>query len=137
MTTKIAAAALALTSRIGSIHPGLVADLMVVTRAKDDPYTSIVAARPKDVRLTMIGGRIQYGDSQLKPAAPPAPGCENLDVCGAPKFVCVAETTTTTKLNQTHAQIKAALEAALLDVDSVTAADGYNFAPLAPLVKCD
>jgi cytosine/adenosine deaminase-related metal-dependent hydrolase len=137
MTTGNAAAALALSSRIGAVAVGHLADLMVVPRGPGDPYAAIVAARPRDVRLTMIGGRILYGDASLKVAAPPAPGCEDLDVCGAPKFVCVAEATVTSKLDQTYAQIKAALEAAMLDVDALTAGDGFDFAPLAPLVKCD
>ncbi|MBX3190635.1 MAG: hypothetical protein KF819_26780, partial [Labilithrix sp.] len=76
-----------------------------------------------------------YGDKVLQPASPQAPGCEDLDVCGAPKFVCVAENTSANKLNQTLVEIKASLEAALVDLDT-TSPDGYAFAPLAPLVKC-
>ncbi|MBX3186009.1 MAG: amidohydrolase family protein [Labilithrix sp.] len=135
MTTKNAAAALALGNRIGTLAPGHLADLMVVTKTKADPFASIVAARPKDVRVTMIGGRVLYGDKVLQPASPEAPGCEDLDVCGAPKFVCVAENTSANKLNQTLTEIKASLEAALVDLDA-TSPDGYAFAPLAPLVKC-
>src|SRR5262249_40384047 len=101
------------------------------------PYDAIAVARPKDVRLTMVGGKVLYGDAQLKAAGPAAPGCEDLDMCGAPKFICVAEADTTNKLNQTLAQIKAALESGLTDADSLTTGDGYNFAPLAPLVRCN
>ncbi len=136
MTTKNAATALAVQDRIGSIAKGQLADLMVVTSLSPDPFASIVAAHAKDVRLTMIGGRVLYGDAILKAAAPASPVCEDIDICGASKFVCVAEGTTTTKLNQTHAEIMSALEAALTDVDTVTAADGFNFAPLAPLASC-
>lgn len=136
MTTKNAAAVVALSGKLGTISVGALADLVVVGRSTSDPFASIVAARPKDVRLTMIGGRVLYGDAALKAAAPALPGCEDIDICTKPKFLCVAETTTTTKLDQTHAQIKAALEAALLDVDALTP-DGYDFAPLAPLVKCE
>ena len=137
MTTKNAASVLALSGRIGTISVGALADLMVVSQSSPNPWASIVAARPKDVRITMIGGRVLYGDLALKPAAPVLPGCETINICGTPKFVCVAETATTTKLDQTLAQIKAALEAAMVDVDSITPDDGYNFAPLAPLVKCN
>jgi 5-methylthioadenosine/S-adenosylhomocysteine deaminase len=136
MTTKNAASAVALTGRIGTIAVGALADLMVVSRSKADPYASILAARPKDVRLTMIGGRVLYGDAALKPAAPIDPGCEDLAICGAPKFLCVAEPNAASKLDQTYVQIKAILEAALTDVDAITP-DGYDFAPLAPLVKCN
>ena len=136
MSTSNAALALGLNDKLGSLAVGRVADLMVVTASKADPYASIVASRPKDVRLTMVGGKILYGDSVLKPAAPQAPGCETLAVCGTSKFVCVAETSTASKLDQTYVQIKAALEAAMVDVDLRTPADGFNFAPLAPVVNC-
>ena len=136
MTTKNAASALALGGRIGTVEVGALADLMVVSRQPADPYAAILAARPKDVRLTMIGGRVLYGDAALKAAAPALPGCEDLAICGTPKFLCVAETTATTKLDQTYAQIKAILEAAMTDVDALTP-DGYDFTPLAPLVKCN
>ena len=136
MTTSNAAAALALEGRIGSIRVGGLADLMVVARAGTDPYASIVAARPKDVRMTMVGGKILYGDPALRPAMPALPGCETIDICGAPKLACVAEATTTSKLGQPYTEIKSALEAAMLDVDALTPADGFSFAPLAPLVNC-
>jgi 5-methylthioadenosine/S-adenosylhomocysteine deaminase len=137
MTTKNAASALALDAKIGSLAVGKVADLVVVSPKRADPYASLVAATPRDVRITMVDGKILYGDAQLQAAAPQAPGCEAITICTAPKFLCVAETTTTNKLDQTHAQIKAALEAALVLADSLTPADGWNFAPLTPLVKCD
>ncbi len=135
MTTKNAASVLAYGDKIGTIAPGYLADLVVFSPQGADPYASILAARPKDVRMTMIGGQILYGDSVLLAAAP-LTTCELLDVCGAPKFVCIAENTTDNKLGQTMAEIKSKLEAALTDVDAVTAGDGYDFAPLAPLVKC-
>jgi hypothetical protein len=50
--------------------------------------------------------------------------------------VCLAEADTSSKLNQTYAQVRAALEAAMVDVDTITKSDGYDFAPLAPLVNC-
>jgi len=136
MTTMNAAAAVGLAGRIGEVRVGALADLMVVGRAAPDPYASIVASRPKDVRLTMVGGKILYGDPALLPALPAAPGCERLDICGAPKLACVAEASTASKLGQTYGEIKAALEAAMLDVDALTPADTFNFAPLAPLVSC-
>jgi len=136
MTTKNAAAVLALGNRLGHLTVGHVADLFVVGRVRPDPFAAIVEARPRDVRLTMVGGRILYGDAQLKAAGPASPGCEDLAICGAPKFLCVAEASSANKLGQTYAEIKAALEAALVDVDGLTA-DGFDFAPLTPLVRCD
>lgn len=136
MVTVNAAAAVALADKIGTLAPGYYADVMVVPRAGQDPFASLLAARPKDVRLTMVGGKILYGDVALRPLVPVAPGCETVDVCAASKLVCVAEADTSSKLGQTYAQIRAALEAAMVDVDTITKSDGYDFAPLAPLVNC-
>lgn len=136
MVTVNAAAAVALADKIGTLAPGYYADLMVVPRAGQDPFAALLAARPKDVRLTMVGGKILYGDVALRPLVPAAPGCETVDVCTASKLVCVAEADTASKLGQTYAQIRAALEAAMVDVDTITKSDGYDFAPLAPLVNC-
>jgi 5-methylthioadenosine/S-adenosylhomocysteine deaminase len=136
MSTKNAAIVLGLDGVIGSIAPGLAADLVVVSPKAIDPYASIVAATPADVRLTMVGGQILYGDLALQPAAPAAPGCEAFDACGAPKFLCVATTTTTDKLDETYAQIASALDAAMTNVDTLTPTDGFSFAPVAPMLKC-
>jgi cytosine/adenosine deaminase-related metal-dependent hydrolase len=136
MATSNAAEALGLASLIGSLEAGKLADLFVATPSDVDPYRSIVAARPKDVRMTMAGGRILYGEPALSRAVAPSPACETLDVCGSPKLACVAEASPNAKLDQSVTQIKSALEAALVDVDRLTPGDGYSFAPLAPLVNC-
>jgi hypothetical protein len=64
------------------------------------------------------------------------PACETLDVCGSSKLLCIATSDTANKLGQTYADIKAALEKALTDADAQTEGDGFDFAPLTPLVKC-
>lgn len=136
MTTKNAAAVLALGDKIGTLAPGYLADIVVYTPKGSDPYASIVASRPVDVRMTMIGGRILYGDLVMLAATVPGPPCDLVDVCATVKFACVAESSTANKLGQTFAEIKQTLEDALVEVDSLTPMDGYSFAPLAPLVKC-
>ena len=67
--------------------------------------------------------------------AAPSELLERLDVCGRQKFLCVATTSTTNKLNQTLVEITTALETALTVSDAQTN-DGFNFAPLTPLVRC-
>ena len=136
MATKNGAEALALSDRLGEIAPGKIADLAVFAGDRKNPYDAIVAAKPKDVRLVMIGGRALFGDKTLVEAAPTGPACEDLDVCGASKFVCVATSTNTSKLDQTLAQIRSALDEALTSADALTSSDGWSFAPLAPLVTC-
>lgn len=136
MTTKNPAEALALSDKLGQIKKGYVADLFVVSGNPAAPYDAILAATPKQVSIVMIGGKILYGDTSAQMAAPAMPGCETIDICGKQKFLCVATTDATNKLNQTYADIKKALEDALVVSDMATMADGFNFAPLAPLVKC-
>lgn len=84
----------------------------------------------------MVGGVPLYGAKSLEAAAPAAPGCETIEVCGKSKFLCVATTTAANKLDQTYAAIKTALDQALALADSLTPEDGWNFAPLTPLFDC-
>jgi hypothetical protein len=137
MATINGAEVLALDDRLGQIKTGYLADIAVFAGDRSVPYDAILAARPSDVTLVMVGGTVLYGDVVLKAAGPALPGCETLDICGAQKFLCVATTTTTSKLNQTLAEISSKLSQAMLDVDAQTPTDGYTFSPLAPLVKCD
>ena len=136
MATSNAASAVGLSSRIGQIKPGYLADLIVVSGATATPYDTIVAATPGEIRLVMVGGGVLYGDVDLQSLAPANPGCEAFSACGKTKFLCVATAATTDKLNQTYAQIQSTLEQALQVADQQTTGDGWNFAPLTPLVKC-
>ena len=137
MVTTHAATVLALDTQLGRLAPGYLADVAVFAGDPTQPYDSILAARPKDVRLVMVNGVVLYGDSELAASGPAQPGCEAIDVCGASKFLCVATTASIDKLDQTYAQIKAALVQGLADADAATPGDGYDFSPLTPLVTCD
>jgi len=72
MATREGARALGLDADIGSIEPGKRADLIVIDRDRPhlatapDPISAIVyAARPSDVRTTVIDGAIVVDDFQL------------------------------------------------------------------------
>lgn len=136
MATLNGAKALGLGAKLGRIEAGALADIAVFGGDVAKPYDAIVGARPADVRLVMVGGVVLYGSKVLEPSAPAQPGCETIDVCGVPKFLCVATTTSANKLDQTFASIKAALGQALAVADAATPGDGWNFAPLTPLVTC-
>ncbi|HEX4516006.1 MAG TPA: amidohydrolase family protein, partial [Polyangiaceae bacterium] len=136
MTTTNAASVLGLPTTLGRIKAGMVADLVVVSGDTTKPYDAIVAATPAAVRLVMIGGEVLYGDADVGQSLGVS-ACETFDACGTPKFLCVARPgATTDKLDQTYAQIQAALEQGLEVADQQTTSDGFTFAPLTPLVKC-
>jgi hypothetical protein len=137
MVTTHAAKTLALDAVLGSIEVGKKADLTVVAGTCTAPWSELVAARPQDIRLVLVGGVPLYGDVSLQPAAPPTPGCEAMNVCGVSKFVCVAEEggTVTNKLGQTLADITGTLTQALADYDALNLTQ-WKFAPITPLVDC-
>ncbi|MDB4957107.1 MAG: S-adenosylhomocysteine deaminase [Myxococcales bacterium] len=137
MATLHGAQAVALDAKLGKLEVGHIADIAVFAGDPTKPYEAIVAARPKDVRLVIVNGVVLYGDVDLEPAAPPIPGCETIDICGVSKFLCVATAATTDKLDETYADIQTKLGQALTDADAATPTDGWNFAPLAPIVKCE
>ena len=136
MATTHGAQALAVDDKLGSIAVGHLADLAVFAGDTAHPYDAIVAAQPSNVSLVMVGGVVLYGDAVFAAAGPASPGCETIDICGTPKFLCVATANTASKLDETYAQIQSVLSQALTDADAQTTADGYNFAPLTPLVTC-
>ena len=142
MGTKNAATVLALQDRLGTIKKGYIADLFVVPKAGADAYESVLAAHAKDVRLTMVGGKVIYGDDSLRPIAAYGDACEEIDLCGVKKFGCVSVPgTQTDKLNQKWIDITTLLEAALKELDEVRVTvggktDGLKFSPLAPLAAC-
>ncbi len=142
MVTTNAASVLALSDRLGKIAPGYLADLSVfhppaTPSPSPSAYDAVLAAAPRDVALVLVGGSVLYGDAQLAAVGRAQhPGCEMLNVCGNDKFVCVATGVTANRLNQSYAEIKGAIESALVAADAQTAADGWNFSPITPLVKC-
>lgn len=137
MVTINAARALGLGAVLGSIDVGKKADLMVIVGDAGDPWAALLAAHPRDVRLVLVGGVLLYGDEVLEAVAPAAPGCEHLDVCCRPKFVCVAEAggTTANKLGQTYMELVTALATAVADYDAL-ALTSFTFAPVTPLFEC-
>lgn len=138
MVTANAAKALALDGVLGSIAVGKKADLAVFRGDVGAPWEAIVAARPSDVRLVLVGGVPLYGDASLAGLAQTTPACEALDACGVSKFVCVASPlgTSANLLGETLAEIRQKLEQGLADYDARADAHTWNFSPIAPMVSC-
>lgn len=135
MVTTKPAKMLAIDKWVGSIEVGKFADLMVIGGDAAKPYDALLAVTPRDVRMTMINGKILFGDEVLQKAAPTTP-CEGLPVCGRPKFICVAEAASGTvkKLDQTLTMIETALSSYMFTPDGGAATKPA--VPLAPLTTC-
>lgn len=54
---------------VGRLVKGGLADLVVVSQRRDDPWASLVAARERDVLLTVVNGRPVWGTTALMQAA--------------------------------------------------------------------
>jgi cytosine/adenosine deaminase-related metal-dependent hydrolase len=137
MSTLNGAKVLGLDGTLGALEEGTLADIAVFAGDRTAPYDAIVAATPAEVRLVMVGGVVLYGDEALGAAGPSQPGCETLDVCGASKFICVATASSQSKLDQSLVTIQTTLDQAMSAVDALTPDDGWSFAPLTPLVRCE
>ena len=137
MVTINAAKALGLDSVLGSLEVGKKADVTVILGDVTKPYDTIVAAQPRDVSLVLVNGVALYGDEVLKNAGPKWAPCEALDICGTPKFACVAESvgTDTDKLTQTWQEITTSLTSELEKFDALNLS-AWDFAPLTPLATC-
>lgn len=136
MATVNAAASLGQGDRLGQIKAGYMADLFVIEGDAAAPYDSLLKATPAEVKLVAVGGKLLYGDDALLDVAKSGGVCEQVKLCGRDKFFCIAEASSADKFDQTVSQITAILEKAMLDMDAATPTDGWNFAPLTPLVKC-
>ncbi|MFD9794298.1 amidohydrolase family protein [Streptomyces sp. NPDC059070] len=82
MATRDAARILRWDGALGSLRPGMRADLLVVAGESGDPYTSLVDARDSDIRLVVIDGTPRYGTAALLRAL--APGATLEQVPGLP-----------------------------------------------------
>jgi len=89
MATSIPAKLARLDDRIGTIAPGMYADLVVLGRRPNTatPYGSIAISTPADVQLVMVGGTPMYGDYGLMQQIAPSPDLYPLTICGAQKAI--------------------------------------------------
>lgn len=88
MATRNAAEAMGMGHRLGTLAPGMVADISIFAGKTSNPHRDILEAAPEDVLAVFRAGRILYGDDQLVAAL--ASNCDLLDVCGEAKRACVS-----------------------------------------------
>lgn len=89
MVTSQAAAATKDDDAIGTLAPGLTADISIFNGSQNADYRAIIDAQPQDVVLVMRGGKPLYGDQAVMSKIPGATSCDSLSVCGAAKQVCL------------------------------------------------
>lgn len=137
MVTIDAAKVLGVDNLLGSLTVGKRADIVLLSGNPNQPYDSVIAAKPTDIELVMVDGRALYGDAVLKSVGPTAPGCEDLPICNVNKFACVAESSNLNKLDQTYATVLQTLQTELASYDAMVSGMGITgFTPIAPLTKC-
>ena len=82
MPTIGTATALGVSTSIGRLAPGFLADIAVYRKTSDaSPYRSVIEAQNKDVLLVMVNGKRLYGDENLIPEG------ETIHVCGEEKKI--------------------------------------------------
>ena len=114
MGTSVPAKLARLEAHIGSLAPGLQADLLVI-RAKPGatPAQTVVGASPADIRLVVVGGAPVYGDRDLlQQLLPAGTKLDTLKVCGAEKAINLAGTYAASS-GQSFAEIEKKLDDAL------------------------
>lgn len=136
MVTAKAAEAVGAEEWIGRLGTGYQADVAVFAGDRSDPFGSVVRARPETVRLTMVAGKVLYGDTALVQSVTPS-HCEAFDACGVQKTLC-AQDPTLDKGTLGYEAIKSSLLTALANAKAADAPSAeYDYAyELWPLFFC-
>jgi imidazolonepropionase-like amidohydrolase len=75
---------------IGALTPGLHADIAVFDASTREAYRAVIDAEPTDVVLVLRSGTPLVGDASVMDALGKG-SCDSLDMCGAPRKVCVED----------------------------------------------
>jgi 5-methylthioadenosine/S-adenosylhomocysteine deaminase len=119
MITANPADAVGWSDRVGRIEPGLLADLLVLSGRRPDPYDNLIRATERDVRLVLVGGRPVYGTPGLMRAAG-AQHADPLRVAGLRRAVALVDPNVQ-DADMSWPQVLAALEAARSDPNAAQA----------------
>ena len=130
--TSEASEVLGLQGRLGRLEPGYRADLFVVAWS-ETPYRAVLDAPEDDIRLVLVDGDALFGlRDYVEPLSSVADWCEELDVCGQSRSVCLKRD----EADDGLAEVQAALEAALSVVQMPE--QELDFAKeLLPLTSCE
>lgn len=132
LATSDASDVLGLEGRLGRLEPGYRADLFVVAWSAT-PYRAILDAPEEDVRLVLVDGDALFGLREyVEELSSVADWCEELDVCGETRSVCLKRDAGDDGL----ADIQATLEDALAGVQMPEQELEYA-KQLLPLLSCE
>jgi len=130
MATEGGAQAVGLQAQIGTLEPGMIADVTVFGRRGVNPYAAVLDSEAEDVRLVLIGGEGFYGDLGLEMVTSINAECDMLDACGTAKYLCTRNTPGgSDRMEQTVEDVEDELLALLVMYG--------READLEPLVRCD
>jgi cytosine/adenosine deaminase-related metal-dependent hydrolase len=89
MITRLPAEHMAIDAFVGTLEVGKLADILVVTGDPSSPYTSVLEARPQNIRLVLLGGAPSFGEPAIMESMVPKPSyCEDVDTCGTRLRAC-------------------------------------------------
>lgn len=92
MVTQNAAFAIGAQNALGALKPGYAGDIAIFNAQASKDYRAVIDAGVEDVMLVLRGGKVLYGDdSLLAKKGLGGDTCEDLDVCGIKKKVCVKQ----------------------------------------------
>ncbi len=92
MVTQNAAFAVGAKDVLGALKPGYVGDIAIFNAATSKDYRAVIDAGVEDVILVLRGGKVLYGDdSVMSQTGLHGETCEDMDVCGIKKKVCVKQ----------------------------------------------
>ncbi|MFK7985320.1 MAG: lamin tail domain-containing protein [Sandaracinaceae bacterium] len=87
MATRNVAVVLAYQDVIGTLAPGLVADIAIYDGSDRADHRAVIRAEPEDVALVLRGGEVLFGEAAVVNTLDS--GCDAIDVCGASRAACV------------------------------------------------
>ena len=125
MATSVPAKITRLDNRLGSLSPGLLADIVVIRNKGDTPYHALVQATPADILLVIVGGQPLYGDPELMGQLLPWQALEGLPVCGAQKAVYLGQSAAPAR-HKNLVEIMSKLDAVLHNAGTNLAATECN-----------
>lgn len=94
MGTENNAVALRIADVTGTLRVGLAADISIFDgKDAENFYRAIIDGSEKEVSLVMRGGKPLYGDKNIMESLSGTDTCDEIDVCGSNKVVCVKSET--------------------------------------------